>query len=266
MARLSQVLASKLKEVELLIKKNEKDPNKTLRRIAETPCTLKHYFRDALKISGVSIIAEIEPQTFFASEQNKEKLIVQWARRLSKAGVAAIAILTDPHLGGSQLEDLKKVVEELSTLHPCPILHYDCVLHPYQMAQSKQMGAQAVNLTASILKDQLKEFIESASSMGMESLVQVSNIKELEYALDCGAEIIAVNASNCNSRKEAFILLEQMAPLIPKNVVKLAEYSFHNLEEIHRVHYWKYHGIIVCQMLSPKEDIESLIAQIGNII
>lgn len=266
MGRLTQVLASKQKEVELLIKKNEKDPNKTLRRITETPSLLKHYFRDALKISGVSIVAEINSQTFFGLDHNREKLILHSARRLSKAGVAAISVVTDPYLGGYHLNDLKNVVKVLCTLHPCPVLHYDCILHPYQIAQSKLMGAQAINLSASILKDRLKEFVESANSMGIESLVQVTNIKELDEAIDCGVEMVAVNANNCNSRKEAFMLLEQMAVLIPKGIVKLAEYSFQSLEEIRRAHYWKYQGVMICQMINPKEDIESLVAQISNIL
>lgn len=73
--------------------------------------------------------------------------------------------------------------------------------------------------------------------MKIESLVQISNIKKLEETLDCGAEMVAVNANNYISRQEVFMLLELMVTLISKNIVKRAAYSFQNLEEIHRAHY-----------------------------
>jgi indole-3-glycerol phosphate synthase len=94
-----------------------------------------------------------------------------------KAGAAAVSILTDgPYFGGS-LEDLLQAREITSV----PVLRKEFIVDEYQIHEAKAHGADAVLLIAGILEGrQLNELHQAASSTGMESLVELYNLAELD--------------------------------------------------------------------------------------
>ena len=191
--KLEEIIATKRKEVEFLVELEHQDESKTFEKILNRHKINRHRFRDALKVAGLSIIAEIKRKSPSRGDLAPIEDPVKLAHKFSKAGAAAISVLTDEDYFGGSTHDLVHVVEGLTALHPCPVLRKDFIIHPYQIAQSKKMGASAILLIVAVVKDQLKEFLNIADHIGIDALVEVHNEEELKIALDANAQIIGVN-------------------------------------------------------------------------
>ena len=112
------------------------------------------------------------------------------ARAYEDGGVAAISILTEEHFFLGRNEYIHMVKKETSL----PILRKDFIVDPWQLYESRLLGADAVLLIARILTDEeLTRFQIIAELLGMEIIVEVHDMKDLDRALKREASIIGIN-------------------------------------------------------------------------
>ena len=100
-----------------------------------------------------------------------EDVVVQYNKR-----AAGISVLTDENFFGGDLDDLiqAKVISDV------PVLRKDFIIDKWQIAESKAFGADVVLLIAACLTPvAVKEFAGYAESIGLESILEVHNEKEL---------------------------------------------------------------------------------------
>lgn len=145
-------------------------------------------FKDALKQGGVSIIAEIKrssPSQGAIAELNP----VEAARAYRRGGASALSVLTEPNHFGGALKHLSEVADAVEL----PLLRKDFTLHPAQISEAKRAGASAVLLIVAVLAEHTKAYLQYAHSLGLDALVEVHDERELQTALDAGADIIGVN-------------------------------------------------------------------------
>ncbi len=262
---LDEIVEQKEKEVEALLKKEERNPKRPLQKILERTCTKrKNKFHDALLVAGLSVIAEIKRKSPSKGALATIEDPVKLAHIYSKAGAAAISVLTDSKYFGGSIQDLKDVVSGFNLLHPPPILRKDFIIHPYQIAETKEMGASAVLLIVAILKERLKEFLDVAHSVGLCCLVEVHNEEELDIALEAKAPIIGVNNRNLKTFEVDLNISRKLIQKIPKGTVKIAESGILDVGDAHAMHEWGFDGVLIGEMLVSSEDPERLISKIGN--
>ncbi len=168
-------------------------------------------FFGAVKRNGeISIIAEVKKASPSKGVIREEFDPVDIARQYSKAGVQAISVLTEKHFFQGDDEYLRMVRQ----VAPVPLLRKDFIIDLWQVYQSRVLGADALLLIASILpEDQLKKLIIVSGILGMQSLVEVHDEKELEKSLEAGARIIGINNRNLSTFE---VDLETTAKLIDK--------------------------------------------------
>ena len=78
-----------------------------------------------------------------------------------------------------------------------PLLRKDFIIDEYQLYESRLLGADAVLLIARILSPaQLREYLYTAWSLGMDALVEVHDEQDMERALATPAEFIGINNRN----------------------------------------------------------------------
>ncbi len=115
---------------------------------------------------------------------------VKIAEEFEKNGASAISVLTeeDYFLGRPDfLERIRETVE-------IPLLRKDFILEPYQVVESRVLGADAYLLIVSLLSVELLEaLILQGEELGMTALVEVHSEEELERALHSPARIIGIN-------------------------------------------------------------------------
>jgi indole-3-glycerol phosphate synthase len=111
------------------------------------------------------------------------------ARDYQAAGAAAVSVLTDRHFKGS-LADLSAVRSAIDL----PILRKDFVFDPYQLYESRMVGADCVLLIAAMLQlEQLQTLATLARELGLAALVEVHNREEFSFVDGLGAELIGIN-------------------------------------------------------------------------
>ena len=112
------------------------------------------------------------------------------AKEYEEAGADVISCLTEPFffLGSdAYLKDIKRNVS-------IPVLRKDFIIDPYQIYESKELGADVILLIVAILSDkQLKDYIELAHSLGMSCLVETHNESEIEKAVSAHFKVDAAD-------------------------------------------------------------------------
>eukprot|EP00904_Undaria_pinnatifida_P007686 jgi/Undpi1/4047/HiC_scaffold_16.g07414.m1 len=118
-----------------------------------------------------------------------------WASQLHSAGAKVLMVNTDGPAWGGRLSDLDDVVAHFKKLGkpPPPVVMKDIIVHPMQMAQALEKGAAATVLIACVLGPALRDFMDTATIMGTEAIVEVHTPAECEKALEHGASVIMVN-------------------------------------------------------------------------
>jgi len=137
-----------------------------------------------------------------------------------KAGVAAISVLTERDFFMGD-DSYPAMVRQNCKL---PILRKDFLINPWQIYQSKLIGAQAVLLIAAILsKKELLEFYGKARSINLDCLIEVHNRRELDTALDVGANIIGINNRDLKTFNVSIKTTEELVRFIPEDVIIVSE-------------------------------------------
>ena len=133
-----------------------------------------------------------------------------------------------PHFQGS-LEDLR-VARAVSEL---PILRKDFILDPYQLYEARAAGADAVLLIVAALDDrELAELHERARALALEALVEVHDARELETALDIGAELVGINNRDLRDFSVDVERTSRLAREVPDGVGIVSESGIATAEQL----------------------------------
>ncbi|WP_349260779.1 indole-3-glycerol phosphate synthase TrpC [Actinocrinis sp.] len=174
----------------------------------------------ALRGDGVAVIAEVK-----RSSPSKGALAAiadpaSLAGDYEQGGASVISVLTEQRRFGGSLQDLKEVRARVDI----PVLRKDFIVTSYQLWEARAHGADLVLLiVAALEQDALVSLIERAESIGLTPLVEVHDEEEVSRAVDAGARIIGVNARNLRTLEVDRTTFARLAPLIPDNVVRIAE-------------------------------------------
>lgn len=121
--------------------------------------------------------------------------------KYATAGAGILSVLTEPKWFKGSLQDMKDVRLATETMTPRPaVLRKDFVVEEYQILEARAYGADTVLLIVAILEvDRLQRLIKRSREWGMEPLVEVNTLQEMEIALDAGAKVIGVNNRNLHT-------------------------------------------------------------------
>ncbi|MBU6363046.1 MAG: indole-3-glycerol phosphate synthase TrpC [Acidobacteria bacterium] len=150
-------------------------------------------FSEALVQEGISLIAEMKRASPSKGPIRPDATVTDIVRAYEAAGASACSVLTEPHWFGGSLDDLV----EARAACDVPLLRKDFIVDPYQLAEARLAGADAILLIVAALDPgELTSLQDQAGEIGLDCLVEVHDEEELETALECGAEIIGVNNRN----------------------------------------------------------------------
>lgn len=180
----------------------------------------------ARDLGRVPLIAEVK----FASPSGDTRPTgdpVAIATTMVERGAAAISVLTEPtHFDGSP-EMLTAIRDAVDV----PVLRKDFVFRPSQI---DLVAADAVLLIARFLDD-LEGMIDAARARGMQPLVEVHTIDELDAALAAGADLIGVNNRDLTELSVDLSTVEDLAPRVPEDVTLIAESGIAGCTDVERM-------------------------------
>jgi indole-3-glycerol phosphate synthase len=136
----------------------------------------------------------------------------QIARDFVSGGCCALSVLTEPRFFGGAPESLALVREAVEV----PVLRKDFIIDPVQLEETASLGADAVLLIASLLGDRLPLFVNRATALGVEPLVEVHTGEEAEAALRTGADLIGVNNRDLRTMETDLATTLALGPVLRK--------------------------------------------------
>ena len=151
------------------------------------------------------------------------------AKEYEVAGAAAISVLTEPDF----FKGDKKYLKEIASTVKIPVLRKDFIIDEYQIYQAKLWGASAILLICACLDvPTLTKFRELADSLGLSSLVEAHDEREVQMAIDCGARIIGVNNRNLKDFTVDVQNSVRLRNLVQDDVIFVSESGLETPEDI----------------------------------
>lgn len=126
-------------------------------------------------------------------------------------------------------EYLKQIAENVSI----PVLRKDFTVSEYMIYESKLLGASAILLICSILKEgQLEEYLELAHSLGLSALVEARTEEEVKKAVDVGAKIIGINNRDLESFHIDMNQSQKLRNIVPESCIFVSESGIQTPEDV----------------------------------
>ena len=177
----------------------------------------------------LSVIAEVKRSSPSKGELATIADPASLAEQYENAGASVISVLTERRRFGGSLDDLDAVRSRVNI----PILRKDFMVDEYQFFEARAHGADVVLLiVAALSKSQLNDFHQLAEGLQMRALVEVHTHDELERALEISPRIVGVNSRNLKTLDVDASAFAQLLPLIPKDVVRVAESGISKRSEV----------------------------------
>ena len=186
-------------------------------------------FEQTLKKPGMSFICEVKKASPSKGIIAEDFPYLEIAKEYEAAGASAISCLTEPEYFKGDKRYLKKIAETVSI----PVLRKDFTVDPYMIYEAKVLGATAVLLICALLPEEtLKEYLETAHSLGLSALVEAHDEAEVAQAMRAGARIIGVNNRNLEDFSVDFSNAARLRDRIPPEAVYVAESGVQSTQDV----------------------------------
>src|SRR6202046_318076 len=218
--------------------------------LAHTPRGFTAALRTAA-ITGPAIIAEIKKAPPSKGLIRSDFHPATLARTFESAGAAALPILTDEEVFQGSLAFL----HEASRVVKIPCLRKDFILDPFQVLEARAAGADAILLIVSAHTDvALGDLRDEARSMGLDVLCEAHDRDEMERAIALGFDLIGINSRDLRTFSVHPERLTELAKLMPKDVVMVAESGIRTADDIACLRDAGYQAFLVGEALMRQPD------------
>lgn len=222
-------------------------------RVKSTPPARGFYsaLRSAVAAGRVAVIAEIKKASPSAGVLRAIFEPEAIARSYEQGGATCLSVLTDRDFFQGSDENLRLARQACSL----PVLRKDFMIDPYQIYESKIMGADCVLLIVAALADtQLLSLYELARKLGVDVLLEVHNQDELARALVLNSEMIGINNRNLRTFATTLETTYGMLSSIPSTTLVVTESGIHTREHVAAMRSKGVHAFLVGEAFMRAED------------
>lgn len=146
------------------------------------------------------------------------------ARSYADHGATCLSVLTDVDF--FQGHDL--YLQEARAACALPVIRKDFMIDPYQIVESRVLGADCVLLiVAALSAGQLQELAATARACGLDILIEVHDLSELQLALALKPSLIGINNRDLHTFKTSLATTIDLLPHIPAGVAVVTESGIH---------------------------------------
>ena len=198
--------------------------------------------RARIAAGRAGVIAEIKKASPSKGLLRADFVPAEIAAGYERHGAAALSVLTDERFFQGSADHLR----EARAACALPALRKDFIVDPYQVLQSRAMGADCVLLIAACLDDaQLAGFEACAVELGMAVLVEVHDAPELERALRLATPLVGINNRNLRSFEVSLETTLGLLPQLPAGRLAVTESGIVGRADVARMRAAGVHAFLV---------------------
>jgi indole-3-glycerol phosphate synthase len=186
-------------------------------------------FTAALCGDGLNVIGELKPASPSRGVIREPFDAPELAKSLARAGAAALSVLTEGEFFHGSLKNLREARKAVTL----PVLRKDFIFDPWQVWEARANDADSFLLIVAALHDGLlRELLALGREIGMEPVVEVHTLAELERALAASARIIGVNNRDLKTMTVQVQTSLELIEQIPEECVAVSESGIRSHQDL----------------------------------
>ena len=260
---LNQIVAVKHDEVAAAKKRL---PFADMRRDAESRVLTRDFvgsLRAKIAAGQAAVIAEIKKASpskgVIRADFIPADIAQSYAEGDGKVSAACLSVLTDRQFFQGQPDYLKQARASCQL----PVLRKDFMVDPYQIYESRSMGADCVLLIAACLEDgAMAEMEQIARSLDMAVLVEVHDGKELERALKLKTPLVGINNRNLRSFEVSLQTTLELQKEVPADRLLVTESGILAPDDVHLMRDAGVHAFLVGEAFMRAKDPGQALARL----
>ena len=198
--------------------------------------------RDRIRAKEIALIAEIKKASPSKGLIREDFQPAAHAADYEANGATCLSVLTDEKYFQGHNEYLLQARAACSL----PVIRKDFMIDPYQIAESRALGADCILLIVAALDPaQLVDLADYAESIGIDVLVEVHDRQELELALKLKTDLIGVNNRNLHTFETSLQTTLDLARDVPENKVLITESGIHTATDVNTMTTAGIYGFLV---------------------
>jgi indole-3-glycerol phosphate synthase len=232
--------------------------NKLLEQIQFLPRakSLKKILEYKISIEEVALISEIKKAAPGKGIFRKSFNPLRIAKTYEQAGSVAISVVTEETVYLGKNEYLKEIRANTNL----PLIRKDYLFDPYQILESRFLGADVVMLKMSILSiDDAKELESIAEELGMEVIIEIHDEEGLKKASELNSKLISINNRNLKTLEVDLDTVKSIAKILDKNYILICENGIQSIENIREINNYNVYCFLVGEYILNKPNIKNAI-------
>ena len=256
---LNQIVAVKREEIAAA---QRKIPFAAMRADAESRVLTRDFegaLRRKIDAGKSAVIAEIKKASPSKGVLRADFIPADIAQSYAEAGAACLSVLTDRQFFQGQTDYLKQARASCDL----PVLRKDFMVDPYQIYESRAMGADCVLLIAACLEDaQMAELEAIARSLDMAVLVEVHDRPELERALKLKTPLLGINNRDLRTFEVSLDTTLDMLGDVPVDRVLVTESGILSKDDVKKMRDAGVYAFLVGETFMRAEDPGAALAEL----